>query len=451
VRDPRRPREELSARPMAALAVEPGLQPAAAPVGAANFAGMGATGWLPPDCTMAVGPSHVLESVNSLVAIYSKAGAVALPQRTLTQWFANVAQGLTIFDPKALYDQHSGRWVLLAVAIQNTPKKSLYLLSISDTANPLGPWKNFALDAMKDGTTSTSNWADYPSLGVDNQALYVTSNQFAFGGAFQYAKLRVIPKARPYAGQPPRFFDFVRMQNVDNSLVFTLQPCHTFGAPQGEYLVNTSFPSGNTLTLWRVTNPTGTPALTRQQVIVSPYSLAPNADQRGGAPPLNTGDVRLLNAVFRGGSVWTAFTTAHNWGGSANTASIQWCEINSTAASVVQQGVYGSQGAHYFYPALCPDTNGNMTMVFSRSAGSEFGSIYYTGRRSTDPLGTLQASALLKAGVAHYVGLDSGGRNRWGDYNGVAADPANPRLIWFCSEYASAVNTWATWIGSSYF
>ena len=65
--------------------------------------------------------------------------------------------------------------------------------------------------------------------------------------------------------------------------------------------------------------------------------------------------------------------------------------------------------------------------------------------------GTLQASALLKGGVANYVGLDSGGRNRWGDYNGVAADPANARLIWFYSEYASAVNTWGTWVGSSFF
>ena len=117
----------------------------------------------------------------------------------------------------------------------------------------------------------------------------------------------------------------------------------------------------------------------------------------------------------------------------------------------MQQGVYGRSNFHYFYPASCPDNNGNMIMVFSRSGSSSFGSILYTGRRSTDPLGTLQASALLKAGVAHYVGLDSGNRNRWGDYNGVAADPANPRLIWFYSEYASAVNTWGTWAGSAFF
>src|SRR5262249_13562121 len=277
----------------------------------------------------------------------------------------------------------------------------------------------YALDAMKDGNVSTSNWADFPGLGVDNLALYVTSNQFAFGGNFQYAKIRVIPKAGPYSGGAAPYFDFVKMKNADNSMAFAIQPCHTFGAPQAEYLVNSGFPSGNFLTVWRITNPAAAPALNRQQVAVSPYLLPPNAEQKGGAPPLNTGDVRVLHAVFRGGSVWTAFTTAHNWGESTNRASVQWCEIQPAApASVVQQGVYGSARLHYFFPAACPDNNGNMIMMFSRCGAGEFGSILYTGRRSTDPLGTLQASTLLKAGLAHYVGLDGGGRNRWGDYNG---------------------------------
>jgi len=112
--------------------------------------------------------------------------------------------------------------------------------------------------------------------------------------------------------------------------------------------------------------------------------------------------VRVLHAVFRGDSVWTAFTTAHNWGGSSNRASIEWCQIRAAAPALVQQGIYGTANFHYFYPASCPDNNGNMTMVFSRSGASGFGSMLYTGRRSIDPLGTLQASVLLKAGVAHY-------------------------------------------------
>jgi hypothetical protein len=359
---------------------------------------------------------------------------------------------MTIFDPKALYDQHAGRWVLVAVAVQNSPRNSLHLVSVSNSSDPLGPWRNYRFNAMVDGSNATNNWADYPALGVDHQALYITSNMFAFGGGFQYAKIRVIPKTGPYSGGAAPFFDFVRMRNADNSLAFTIQPCHTFGAPQVEYLVNSAFPAGNFLTLWRITNPTAAmPTLVRQQVPVSPYSLPPNAEQSGGAPPLNTGDVRVLHAVFRGDSVWTAFTTAHNWGGTSNRASIQWCQIRAAAPAVVQQGVYGTTSFHYFYPASCPDNNGNMTMVFSRSGPSAFGSIFYTGRRSTDLLGTLQPSALLKAGVTHYAKLDGSGRNRWGDYNGVAADPANPRLIWFYSEFASAMDSWGTWVGSSFF
>jgi hypothetical protein len=450
-RDTPRKHEELSARAMAPAALEAGLEPVEAPSGSTNFAGIPSTGWFPPDCTMAAGPQHVLVSVNSSMAIYNKAGGAPVLQRTLTQWFANVAQGMTIFDPKALYDQHAGRWVLLAVAVQQNPKNSLHLLSVSSSANPLGPWRNYRFNAMLDGSTATTNWADYPALGVDNQAFYVTTNMFAFGGGFQYAKIRVIPKAGPYSGGATPYFDFVKLKNADNSMAFTIQPCHTFGAPQVEYLVNSGFPSGNYLTLWHITNPTGTPTLTRQQVPVSPYSLPPNAEQSGGAPPLNTGDVRVLHAVFRGDSIWTAFSTAHNWGAGSNRAAIQWCQIRAAVPAVVQQGVYGTANFHYYYPALCPDNNGNMTLVFSRSGSNEFGSILYTGRRSTDAPGTLQASALLKAGTAHYARLDGSGRNRWGDYNGIASDPANPRQIWFYSEYASAVDTWGTWVGSSFF
>ncbi len=433
-------------------AAAPGQEPSAAPVATANFAGLAATGWLPPDCTLAVGPAHALVAVNSSMAVYNKTGGAALLKRTLTQWFANVVQGMTIFDPKALYDQHAGRWVLMAVAVkESAPKASLHLVSISAAANPLGQWRNYRFDAMRDGNVLTNNWADYPTLGVDNQALYIGSNMFAFGGGFAYAKVRVIPKAGPYAGGAAPYFDFTKLKNADNSLAFTVQPCHTFGAPQVEYLVNTPFPSGNTLTVWRIVNGGTVPSLTRTQVAISAFSLPPNADQAGGAPPLNTGDVRALHAVFRGGSVWAVFTTAHNWGGANNRAAIQWCQVNPAVPALVQQGVYGAASFHYYYPAACADGNGNMTMVFSRSGPNEFGSVLYTGRRSTDPLGSLQGSAMLKAGLAHYKALDSGGRNRWGDYAGVAADPVDARKVWFYSEYASAINTWGTWVGSAVF
>jgi hypothetical protein len=304
---------------------------------------------------------------------------------------------------------------------------------------------------MLDGKKKTNNWADYPSLGVDNRALYITSNQFVFNGNFAYAKLRVVPKTGPYSGGAPQYFDFIDMKNEDNTQVFTLQPCHTFGAPQVEYLVNSAFPEGNYLTVWQLVPSGASFALSRTTVTTSPYTLPPNADQKGNSDPLNTGDVRVQRAVFRGDSIWCAVTTARNWAAGSNQAAIQWFQIRAAVPTLVQEGVYGAANIHYFYPACTPDNNGNMIMAFSRCSNTEFASAYFTGRTSTDPLGQLQSSVLLKAGVANYVRLDGSGRNRWGDYAGAGADPSNPKGIWFYSQFASAANTWATWVGSAFF
>jgi hypothetical protein len=248
----------------------------------------------------------------------------------------------------------------------------------------------------------------------------------------------------------------VRMRNEDNSLVFTIQPCHTYGAPQVEYFVNSFYPSTatgtqNRLSLWDLTNPLTAPVLVRRTVTTDPFGLPPDASQQGGGTPLDTGDVRMLNAVFRGGSVWTALNTAHNWGDGVNVAAAHWFQINATSGALVQQGIYGARRLAYYYPVVMPDTNGNMIMAFSRSGANEFASIFFTGRRAADPVGQLQASMLLKAGVANYLGLDGSGRNRWGDYNGISVDPDSGREIWFYSEYANTGPTWATWIGSAQF
>jgi hypothetical protein len=452
-------KNKVAAVSSAALMGAVGAPLAEAPVAAApsmltSFAGIAATGWFPPDCTLATGPDHVLVSVNASVAIYAKTGGAPALTKTLTSWFSNVISNAKIFDPKAIYDQHAGRWVLLAVALGPGATESYFLLSISKTSNPTGGWWNYKLDATKDGMTATNNWADYPSLGVDSQALYLSANMFKFGAGYAYAKVRIVPKAGPYAGGVLTFKDFVKLKNADGSMAFTVQPCHTYGAPGTQYLVNSVYPSTtgtqNKLSLWLLQNPLGATTLTLKTITVSPYSLPPDAVQKGGGTPFDSGDVRVLNAVFRGGSVWCAITTSHNFGG-GNASAIHWFQINGAAATLTQQGIYGASGFHYFYPAVMPDSNGNMTMVFSRSGSTEFASIRYTGRKAAEPLGTLQGSALLKAGTANYVKLDGSGRNRWGDYAGVGSDPADTLKVWFYSMYAVAGNNWATQVGASKF
>jgi hypothetical protein len=427
---------------------------AAAPAGGVNFQGIAATGWIPPDCTLAAGPEHVLVAVNASVHVYAKTGGAPLLQRTLNAWFQNVMPTAKIFDPKALWDQHAGRWVLVAAALGIGQDRSWFLVSVSKTANPLGGWWNFALDAMLDGGKATNNWGDYPAVGVDTGSLYLTANMFRFGGSFQYAKIRILPKNPLYSGGTPTWKDFVGMRNADGTMAFTLQPCHTYGAPGTQYFVNSEFPASTAaptrrnLSLWSL-SPAG--ALTRRTVATDPYGLPPDASQKGGGMALDTGDIRLLNAVFRGGSVFTALNTFHDWGDGNNVAAVHWFQLNATSGSIVQQGIYGAKGLNYFYPAVMPDTNGNLALVFCRCGAAEFAGVYYTGRLATDPPGKLVPSTLLKAGAATYVRTDGVGRNRWGDYAGIGADPAVPRQIWFYGMYAAAPNTWGTWVGSEHF
>jgi hypothetical protein len=90
-------------------------------------------------------------------------------------------------------------------------------------------------------------------------------------------------------------------------------------------------------------------------------------------------------------------------------------------------------------------------MAFTRSGTSEYAGARFTGRLTTDPAGTLQPSVELKAGEGNYVKVDGIGRNRWGDYMGIARDPANANNLGIFVEYAETPvglsSRWGTWAG----
>lgn len=83
-------------------------------------------------------------------------------------------------DPHVLYDQHERRWMVLAVAKVGpiSPAESYLLLSVSQSEDPLGAWWSWVFDARLAGTTLPvpRAWADYPCLGVDATAAFVSLN-----------------------------------------------------------------------------------------------------------------------------------------------------------------------------------------------------------------------------------------------------------------------------------
>jgi hypothetical protein len=253
----------------------------------------------------------------------------------------------------------------VAIGLNQTTSQAWWLVSVSLQSSAIGSWCNYALNATLNGATVTSNWADWPGLGVDNQAIYLTANMWSFSSStFQYAKLRILPKSSMYSCSSVGWWDFWNLKNPDDTLAFSIQPAHTYGTPGVEYLVNSYSGNGDSLTLWNLTNPLTTPSLTRSPVSVSQYVLPPDAEQPGTTQLVPTGDARLSNAVYRLGSLWTAHSASLDWG-TGNRAIIRYYEINPVLSTLWNQneGGFGASSFYYYYPAITADASGNVATV----------------------------------------------------------------------------------------
>ena len=412
----------------------------------------------PPDPDIAVGPNHVVVVTNVLIAVYNKSGSL-LKIACLDAWFGNVhnpASDGGIFDPRVAYDPHEGRWIVIALARLGSPQKSWYLVSVSQTSDPTGAWWNWRLEGLLN-TVATGNqnaWADYPDLGFDGipstsgagGAVYITANYFDFNDIFQTNGLNILPKKALYSGSSFSYWLAWGRQNAAGFDAFTLRTAKVWDNGQPEYLVNTVGSFYDQVSLWRVTPtfpPTAVDWVLQATLTVGDYSFPPNATQKGCPNELDTISNRMYNAIVRGGKLYSAFTEGVDFG-SGIVAAVRYLKIDTTTSNLDLDVRFGADGIHHWFPAIVPDASGNLSLVYARSSPSEYASVYYTGRRTTDS--TTQAGALLKAGQLCITGF------RWGDYFGAAPDPSDGTRVWIYGEWAKDLTgvssdwDWGTWI-----
>jgi hypothetical protein len=177
-------------------------------------------------------------------------------------------------------------------------------------------------------------------------------------------------------------------------------------------------------------------------VTVSSYRMPPAARQKGGGPPINTGDAGVLNGVYRNGLITTAHAVAWDWGSGHVVSAIRLYQFHPNGP-LEQEITYGKDMLFYSYPSVMIDSRGNLGMVFSRSGGSRYAGFYYTGRHADDPPGKLLPAIPLKDGSAHYVPSPGTERSLWGDYNGICLDPDDS--MWIFGEFAKTPTEWGTY------
>lgn len=414
--------------------------------GSTFLAGSSAT---PPDTMGAIGPNEFVELINGRYSVYDKSTGTRVQTSTLNEFWQNAGLSslnpLTL-DPRVLYDHASGRWFASAIDLSpSSLANNNLLLAVSNSSDPTGGWKGFAFP----GDSTKTQLADFPTLGVDANGVYLTADLVSITGTqftFTGATINSIPKADILSSTPTISNRSSFEISDPNTYGFSRQPAVNFGSSDdGEALVGTQLQLSlsdvsEVLKLSNILN-ASTPSASLSSPVnisVSSYSDAPNATQPDGTTNLDTGDSRFRSFVYQvGNSLWAVHGINVD-----DRAAIRWYEIDKSTNAVLQSGTIGDPDRDYYYPSIAVNQFGNVVIGFSRSSLTEFVSSYAVVGDTVDGITTFGSPILLKPGVANY----SQGNNRWGDYSATTVDPTDPLSFWTIQEFVSAPNTWSTQI-----
>ncbi len=378
-----------------------------------------------PDSMGAVGPNHFIQPINSGFAIFNKEGTQRLSATRLDSFF-----GVRIGDPRAVFDQHSGRYIIIA---SDFSTRIYFAISLTD--NPLGPWykNSFVASSGPDA----GNFPDYPTLGVDARAIYVAATMYPRLAP----ALFVIDKA-PLLTTPPAPLPTVSaFRNYGFS--FVSQLAHVYGDPGAGYFVELT---GLFAYISRIDPPASNPTrVPLGRIPITRYQL-PFAAQARDSDGVWLIDDRAMMAVYRNGSLWTCRHVQINPFPNQQIG-IAWYEFDVATMTLRQSGLLLDPARQYYYPSLMVNDEGDVVMAFSGSSPSEYIGAWITGRRATDPPGEMAPPRQLQPGAAPYTRLDPSGLNRWGDYSYTTLDPSDQCSFYTVQEYVHANNVWGTVIG----
>jgi hypothetical protein len=446
------------------LAVDSSAAPAAGPTSKllANFNGVSSRDsglvnfnleFEPPDQGLCVGNGFVVEPVNSAYRIYNTSGKSLAGPFNINDLFNQGALQFTS-DPRCYYDPTTNTWfaTILFIATNSSGfgTTSDLLIAVNSSGNPFNVWTQYQID-----TTDSKNkgcgahlggcFGDQPTLGIDQNNLYVTTNEFGINSnTFNGAQVFAFAKSDLVAGNPVHFAVFKNLLNADRSMATSVQPAISTGTPAAEYFLNTLDPSGlgdNRIGVWALTNGAavatgGTPTLSTTIIGSEPYAVPPNAIQKGSASQLNTGDDRMQQTQFIDGTIWGELDTALNISGDTTTRSAgAWMAVQPTlssgrisGATVSKQGYVAKAGNYVLYPALQVDSKGSAAMVFTLSGASAYASAATASLAAGS--GNFGAIRVAAAGSGPY----DPNASRWGDYSWAVIDPTSD-AFWLATEY----------------
>ena len=413
----------------------------------------------PPDPAGDVGPNHFVQVVNSMLQVFNKTGGSLFgPVTTATIWsdFTGPWTGHNDGDAIVLYDETVDRWIISQFAIQCGTSGSYTqyeMIAVSTSPDPTGSYYRYAFqyDYMP----------DYPKLGVWNDGYYMAINRFNSnsGNAYVGAAACVMERSKMLNGDPTARMIYFKTETIGGSGSGTGNECWSMlpsdcdgtlpvtGTPN--YFAYFS-PYSNTteLRIWAFHadwDNTANATFTFQTVLPNTtYITLGQVPQQGTTNKLDALSDRLMfRNQYRNFGSYETFVTCHSVS-SGGAGGIRWYEYRRTGGvlSLYQEGTYApADGKYRWMGSIAMNAMGDIGLAYSVSSGTMFPSIYFTGRKASDPLNQLTIpEGIIQTGTVAMVDA-----TRWGDYTSMNIDPSDNQTFWTTQEYIGTFGGWSPW------
>jgi hypothetical protein len=419
---------------------------------------------MPPDSNIAVGLTQVVTTENSRIQWYDRSGK--LQSDTGLSAFFGLPVGTPMVDTRVVYDSVNNRFVVVSDQVQD----HILRLAVSKDSDPNHGWWFAGINGQVT-VNGQNTWADFPGLATDGKAIYITARMNTFGpdgvintGDETFAETHLwivndgIGANGIYDGGSLLVSDFGANAVTGGSTNNFGQPAQILsptGGSLGTFLVNATITGRVQIT--RIDNATTAPSFQSQNLVGAPSVSFPLvANQPGTFAQIEAHTVG--NAVWRNGALYAVGVIGPASGPNFGLPTAHWYKIdtsNLASLSLVDQGDVGGSllgsgpGVATFQPMISADPAGDFLVNFSASGPGLFAGAYYAVHTTADAAGTVETPQALHVGQDSYALADSAGDIRWGDYSGIAADPANPNTVWVFNQYAAPrgpgqTGNWAT-------
>ncbi|MBN1815284.1 MAG: proprotein convertase P-domain-containing protein, partial [Anaerolineae bacterium] len=419
-----------------------------------NFAGVQSSS-SPPDDTGDVGPNHFLQGDNgpggSRVTVYDKTGT-SLYQFYMEDLATSAPCTNGYCDPIIQYDELADRWMIA----EFDSSANTLCVYVSVTPDPTDQWWAYAFNPP-------GGMQDYPKYAVWPDGYYMGANN---GGT-----VIVLERADMLNGQPATMQTFSIGTLPGFSFQLTVpatlegdpppagSPAY-YLRPRDTEVHGGSCPNCDLMEMWAFHVDWTTPA--NSSLTSLPGVQLTDWDQTlcgtGGdwdcmPQPGTSQKIDPIREPIHYPLQYRNFGTHETLVGcfaedvdGTDHAAVHWFEIRRTPPGSgnwvnYQEGVVGD-GTVDVHRSVCSaamDSAGNIAVGYTRT-GSQvpyYPSIYYSGRRATDPLGTMPYYDILIWDATN----SNTDNERWGDYSGIGVDPADGCTFWYTTEYGGSGQT----------